>query len=427
MKELQKIEQVKLKRLENAGDQVKTAFGDAMMNTLQNLVSGFGSTGGAAVNFQSKLKAIGLGIAAFVSGMGALVAGLAMTISGALALAAKGIGGLFAIMQASTAALSHLPIIGSTFSKIHDAVTKAHDAVTGFGNTTWDLAGKAEKAASALGKAGTALGKQAQKAWDAKAATDGLKGSLAAVHGTTVAHTNALKNHAGAQGASAAAAKAHSAALKAQAEAHKKATEAAKAHADALKKLQAEQKATADAAAKAAQAQVDAAKAARQSIIDSFNISSAGQTAAGGGTDILTQMKQKLADAQAFAHGIAALKIAGLNSDSLLQLEAGGPAGSLDAINQLLNGGANTISQVNSLESQLGQTGTGYGQIQGGFTMASGAVAPGAIVVNFNNNGSVDSATMTQAIQDSITGAFQQLGTQIQSQQTFTGQGGRRV
>lgn len=132
---------------------------------------------------------------------------------------------------------------------------------------------------------------------------------------------------------------------------------------------------------------------------------------------IVAQMRDRLANAQAFTAAVSQLRSLGLNNASLQQIIQAGPDSGREIAQALASGGASAVAEVNQLESWLAQTGQFLGDVgaqsQFGTTAASAQgvvdtqvnVANGAVVINFGAGVSGQDAA---AIRDEIGRAVQQ-------------------
>lgn len=108
------------------------------------------------------------------------------------------------------------------------------------------------------------------------------------------------------------------------------------------------------------------AASVKQSVIESGSLTSLGEGAGfGSAGDLVTQMREKLARAKAYAAMIAKLTKQGLNKTSLKQLIDAGVEGGFGTAETLLSGGKSTIAQINQITRELTSVGGKFGKQSG--------------------------------------------------------------
>jgi TP901 family phage tail tape measure protein len=124
----------------------------------------------------------------------------------------------------------------------------------------------------------------------------------------------------------------------------------------------------------------------RDSVVASGSITGFGEGDGFGSVDqLISQLRAKVASAQAYAQVIQALTAAGLNQTNLQQLIDAGVEGGLGTAQAILAGGPAAISQINTLTGQLVTTGTQLGTTTSQNLYGAGVAAAQGLVAGLES------------------------------------------
>lgn len=157
-------------------------------------------------------------------------------------------------------------------------------------------------------------------------------------------------------------------ALRANARAQDKNAERLKAAREALKDIVAESK--------------DFARNIKQGIVAMGDITGLGKNEDGSVSisNLIDQLKDKVVAAQRFNVLMQQLAAQGLNQTAIQQMLSAGPEAALATAEAIASGGAAAISEINSLQSQLAQTGTQLGNAMADEFFSAGIKAAEGLV-----------------------------------------------